>query len=147
MRVRLREDSPHQPPNGGVSFSRPIALEGDRPDGGCAPCGGDGGETVGETFTVRVRERTYFSQDGDPRYTWTDLGSGRGLLSTVRKESDDASGNTTITGQLTMAWIESVPPAETAVVDGPDGRRWRITAVTGLPGALRLTVERVEDGD
>lgn len=149
MRVRLAEDSPHRPPNGGVSFSRSIAVDQDRRGSGCTPCGadGDGGDgTVGELFTLRVRERSYYSEDGDPRYTWTDLGSGRGLLSTVRKEADDASGNTTVTGQLTMAWVESVPP-ETAVVDAPNGHRWRISAVTPLPGALRLTVERVEDVD
>lgn len=144
MRVRLRQDgAPHTRAACGVPPSHvTVALDDDSP--GCGCTGGGDGVPVGEVFTIRARGRDHFDADGNPHFTWTLLGSGAGIERTVRTETDDTTGHTTITGQITMAW-SGQPPDETAVVDGPGGLRWHITAVAALPGALRLTVGRVSD--
>ena len=149
MRVRLERGRSgcRTPLDDSPAWFRPVALDEDTPGLACGGCGEDALDPQpGGHYWLRVRGRRYLDADGDPRFEWHTLGSGAGILRETRREVDDTSGTTAITGTLTISWPATLPaPTETATVLAGDGVAWNITAVTPQPGALVLAVERTED--
>jgi hypothetical protein len=101
------------------------------------------GPTINPMVTVRDRVHDGYDDDGNPKWSWTDLISGRSAVYWKdRTEVSDAAGSAVVTAQLQILYPDDRPDiAETAQVLA-DGVLWRVTKVTRLPGRVLLDVER-----
>lgn len=143
MRTVLREDTHRgtQP-----ALGAPVGLDDDPGRSRCHPPGP-------VTWTVPVlvlsaRDRTGFTDDGDPTYSWRTVHQGPAIMRVQREETDDTTGRAVATAQATMVDPGTdVLPAldETATALDTDGNRWQITRLHRAGGRIELTLSRGTD--
>jgi hypothetical protein len=144
MRSLLREDTYR-----GAAASplgAPVGLDDDPGVSRCCPPGP--GEWTGPVLSLSMRERTGFTDDGDPTYTWAQVHTGNAIVRSTRAETDDTTGRATVTAQVTMLdpGTEELPALdETATAADQDGQRWQVTRLDRAGGRLELTLTRSTD--
>lgn len=146
MRALLRTD-PHRGAHPD-SLGAPVGLDDDPGRSRCRPPGP--GEWAGPVLTLSVRDRTGFTDDGDPLLAWSDAHTGPAILRAQRTETDDTTGRATITAQVTMLdpGTETLPELdETATAADTDGTRWQITRLHRVGGRIELTLSRSTDAE
>lgn len=147
-RVALRDD--RLDPSRDAPDRVQVALD----DDGCAPCrlsSGLGPAEQTETdpgsvlpvLTVRLRERTGYDDDGNPKFSWTTVAEGPAIVFTRREEFDADAGFTQVFATGLVMYDGDLEIPETASVVDDDGTLWRVLAVRQQPGSLGFDLERI----
>lgn len=101
------------------------------------------GPTINPMVVVRERVHDGYDDDGNPKWSWTDLVSDRAASFVEdRTEVSDAAGSATVTATLLILYPDSKPEIRETAQVLINGVRWHVTKVARPPGRVILTVER-----
>ena len=102
---------------------------------------------VNPELTILVRERTGYTDDGDPEFGWEPVVTGIAIQFTDPSEVDALARVTVAPGRATMLYDGDVPVTASAVAHSSFGPRYRVVSAVQVGDVLELELLTVEDAD
>lgn len=98
-------------------------------------------------FTIMLRQRTGWSEDGTPMLGWVALTRGISLLFEERSEFDAMAGQTVVNATLKIAYRGTHVVKETCMAVRDDDVRYRVVGVDQYADRLELDMRRIDQDE
>lgn len=97
--------------------------------------------------TVRVRRRTEYTADGDPKFEWQQVVEDQAVVWAMREELDSDAGVTRTLATAVVLYDGDIEVKETAAVFVDPGGRFRVTQVQQFTDRLAFELVMLVDAD